>query len=54
MIYLGRKHERTLVSKVNYCSFTNSPLIPNNSQKLVEDGIATILDHFDEPFGLEL
>ena len=49
MIYLGRKHERTLVPKVNYCSFTNSPLIPNNSQKLVEDGIATILDHFDEP-----
>ena len=50
MDYQRRKHERTLVSKVNYCSFAISPPIPNNSQKLVEEGLAIILNHFQEPF----
>jgi hypothetical protein len=47
--YLGRKNERTLVSEVNYRSFTNSPQIPNISQTTVEDGLALLLSHFNEP-----
>ena len=46
--YLKRKNERTLVSEVNYCSFRDSLLIPSISLS-VEDGLAYIIDHFQEP-----
>jgi hypothetical protein len=46
--YLGRKNERTLVSKVNYCSFINSLPLPNIPFN-VEKGLAYILSHFHDP-----
>lgn len=47
--YLRRKNERTLVSKVNHCSFRNSSQIPNVSQTIVKEGLDLILGHFNEP-----